>query len=68
MLVGVNEPNNAMTEHDRYKALELALASATADDIILLAGKGHEDYQVLENETIHYSDRESAQVLLGEKQ
>jgi len=30
----------------------------------LLAGKGHEDYQVMANETVHYSDRESAIQLL----
>lgn len=67
MLAGVTEPEKAFTEHDRYRALNLALTSATQDDIILLAGKGHEDYQVLANETIHYSDRESAQSLLGEE-
>ncbi|OLQ87108.1 UDP-N-acetylmuramoyl-L-alanyl-D-glutamate--2,6-diaminopimelate ligase [Vibrio panuliri] len=65
MLAGMCHPSDAVVEHDRFKALQYALNNASAHDIILLAGKGHEDYQVLANETIHYSDRESAQQLLG---
>lgn len=64
MLEGMVEPSRAIVEHDRFKALQHALANSEANDIILLAGKGHEDYQVLANETVHYSDRESAQQLL----
>lgn len=65
MLAGLTSPQLAIVEHDRFKALQHALQHAHADDIILLAGKGHEDYQVLSHQTIHYSDRESAQQLLG---
>lgn len=65
MLSGLREPERATVEHGRYDALRFALAHASAEDIILLAGKGHEDYQVMAHETIHYSDRESAQQLLG---
>ena len=64
MLAGMASPENAIVEHDRYNALAHALKHSSGDDIILLAGKGHEDYQVLANETVHYSDRESAQRLL----
>lgn len=56
---------NAYVEHDRFKALQHAFEHADEQDIILLAGKGHEDYQVLADQTVHYSDRESAQQLLG---
>jgi UDP-N-acetylmuramoyl-L-alanyl-D-glutamate--2,6-diaminopimelate ligase len=52
-------------QHDRFKALSYALEHASSQDIILLAGKGHEDYQILNSGTIHYSDRESAMTLLG---
>ncbi|OLQ92717.1 UDP-N-acetylmuramoyl-L-alanyl-D-glutamate--2,6-diaminopimelate ligase [Vibrio ponticus] len=65
MLVGMTHPDKAIVQHDRFKALLHAIEHANEQDIILLAGKGHEDYQVLANETIHYSDRESAQQLLG---
>ncbi|WP_394127519.1 UDP-N-acetylmuramoyl-L-alanyl-D-glutamate--2,6-diaminopimelate ligase [Vibrio hepatarius] len=67
MLVGMNQPNTAVVEHSRFDALQYALANSHADDIILLAGKGHEDYQVMANETVHYSDRESAIQLLEQK-
>ncbi|MEZ9503620.1 UDP-N-acetylmuramoyl-L-alanyl-D-glutamate--2,6-diaminopimelate ligase [Vibrio sp. 10N.286.51.B11] len=65
MLAGLSKPEAAFVEHDRYQAVKFALEQAGSDDIILLAGKGHEDYQVLKDKTVHYSDRESALQLLG---
>ncbi len=65
MLAGLAKPADAVIEHDRFQALSYALEHASAQDIILLAGKGHEDYQIRNGETIHYSDRESAMQLLG---
>ncbi len=65
MLVGMHKPDEAIVEHSRYLAAQYAINNASSEDIILLAGKGHEDYQVMATETVHYSDRESAQVLLG---
>ncbi|PQJ90066.1 UDP-N-acetylmuramoyl-L-alanyl-D-glutamate--2,6-diaminopimelate ligase [Aliivibrio sifiae] len=65
MLAGLNKPEAVKVIHDRFEACKYALSQARENDIILLAGKGHEDYQVLANNTIHYSDRESAQTLLG---
>ncbi len=65
MLVGLEHPEQSKVEHSRFFAAKFAIENASADDIILLAGKGHEDYQVLADETVHYSDRESAQTLLG---
>ncbi len=65
MLAGLDDRNKASVRHNRYDALEYALNHSRPIDIILLAGKGHEDYQVIGMETIHYSDRESAQTLLG---
>ena len=43
---------------DRKEAIEFALKNAEAEDVILIAGKGHENYQILKNETIHFDDRE----------
>ncbi|WP_274008168.1 UDP-N-acetylmuramoyl-L-alanyl-D-glutamate--2,6-diaminopimelate ligase [Vibrio parahaemolyticus] len=65
MLAGLSQPAEAIVQHDRFKALSYALENAAPQDIILLAGKGHEDYQIRNGETIHYSDRESAMQLLG---
>ncbi|SON48213.1 UDP-N-acetylmuramoyl-L-alanyl-D-glutamate--2,6-diaminopimelate ligase [Vibrio tapetis] len=64
MLAGMAEPDKAIVEHDRYQACLHALSHADENDIILLAGKGHEDYQVMAESTIHYSDRETAMELL----
>ncbi|CAM3989067.1 UDP-N-acetylmuramoyl-L-alanyl-D-glutamate--2,6-diaminopimelate ligase [Vibrio neonatus] len=64
MQKGVSNQKSVVIEHDRFKALSYAIENAAANDIILLAGKGHEDYQILGDKTIHYSDRESAMTLL----
>ncbi len=65
MLAGMSAPEAAFVEHQRFNAAQLAVQHATASDIILLAGKGHEDYQVIGNDNVHYSDRETAAQLLG---
>lgn len=46
------------TEEDRAKAISLALGLARADDLILVAGKGHEDYQIIGDERLRFDDRE----------
>ena len=43
---------------DRYEAITWALSNCNKGDILLLAGKGHEDYQVLDHGTIHFDERE----------
>jgi UDP-N-acetylmuramoyl-L-alanyl-D-glutamate--2,6-diaminopimelate ligase len=45
---------------DRGEAIRLAVGAAAAGDIVVLAGKGHEDYQVLATGKIHFSDLEEA--------
>lgn len=64
MVAGLEFASRAHVEHNRYAAVQYALQHADQQDIILLAGKGHEDYQVMAHQTIHYSDRETAQTLL----
>lgn len=54
----------AIVQRDRAQAIEQALQLATANDIVLIAGKGHEDYQLVGNETRHFSDREVVSELL----
>lgn len=65
MLQGAINPEHIHVIHSRYQACEYALQQASENDIILLAGKGHEDYQIIDGQTVHYSDRETAQALLG---
>ena len=52
-------------EIDRRKAIFRAIEIAEAGDIVVIAGKGHEDYQILKDKTIHFDDREVAREALG---
>ena len=49
---------------NRFEAIEYALDHAKSDDIILLAGKGHETYQILKDRTIVFDEREIVQKLI----
>ena len=53
-----NEEITVETVENRRKAIERALAIGEKDDIILLAGKGHETYQILGDKKIHFDERE----------
>lgn len=54
-------------EPDRRAAIRLALRLAQADDLVLIAGKGHEDYQILGTKKIHFDDREVARAEIGRR-
>ena len=56
-----------IVEIDREKAIEAAIRLAEPGDVVLIAGKGHETYQILKNETIHFDDREIARNALEAK-
>lgn len=65
MLAGAQAPEKLHVIYSRFEACQYALQHAGKQDIILLAGKGHEDYQIIGEQKLHYSDRETAQALLG---
>ena len=56
-----------MIEPDRGKAVAMAIDEAQAGDMVLLAGKGHENYQVFADHTIHFDDREEARKALRDR-
>lgn len=56
-----SEDGRLTIEADRSRAIGIAVDDARAGDIVLLAGKGHENYQILGTERIHFSDFEEAQ-------
>ena len=53
-----------IVEADRERAIRRALTEAGPDDLVLIAGKGHETYQVLKDRTIDFDDREVAARIL----
>lgn len=52
---------------DRRAAIEYAIANAAADDVVVIAGKGHETYQVVGDQVIHFDDREEAEIALAKR-
>ncbi|MGL5224538.1 MAG: UDP-N-acetylmuramoyl-L-alanyl-D-glutamate--2,6-diaminopimelate ligase [Aeromonas sp.] len=64
MVAGLLDPAPVQVEHDRAKAIGLAIGQANKQDIILVAGKGHEDYQIIGTDKRHYSDRETVAATL----
>ena len=68
--VGVKEALRDGTSYEvivnRREAINHAIHDAKAGDIVIIAGKGHENYQILKNETIHFDDREEARKALKE--
>lgn len=63
---GLKQAERANIVHGRELALQYALQQAQADDVVLIAGKGHEDYQIIGATKLHFSDREIVQQLLEE--
>jgi UDP-N-acetylmuramoyl-L-alanyl-D-glutamate--2,6-diaminopimelate ligase len=61
IIVGLQKTSGKyVIEPDREKAIGLAMDAARAGDIVLLAGKGHENYQILADRTLEFDDREMA--------
>lgn len=60
MLAGLDDQSRAsvLTNVDRRQAIRMAAALARPGDVILIAGKGHENYQIIGDKTLHFDDRE----------
>lgn len=64
ILEGFRQPSEARVVIDRVEAIHWALAHARPGDCVLIAGKGHEDYQIVGDQHIPLDDREIAQTWL----
>ncbi|MBM0107507.1 UDP-N-acetylmuramoyl-L-alanyl-D-glutamate--2,6-diaminopimelate ligase [Steroidobacter sp. S1-65] len=60
ILKGLTRPEAALVERDRALAIARAIAASDRTDVVLIAGKGHEDYQIVGTERRSFSDREQA--------
>lgn len=67
ILCGMKGQNNYQIIPDRKQAIETALSSARENDIVIIAGKGHEDYQLVGTEKRHFSDQETVRNFLQEE-
>lgn len=62
---GFANPSAVTLIHDREQAIRHALSTATANDIVLIAGKGHEDYQIIGTEKLPFSDLQVVKKVFG---
>ena len=58
ILLGMKSSEKIFVDVDRHDAIFRALSLADLNDVVLIAGKGHEDYQVIGHEKIHFNDVE----------
>ena len=65
--IGADDRRKVLSITDRREAIRTAVALADKGDIILLAGKGHEDYQIVKGEKRHFDDKEELSQALKEK-
>lgn len=61
-----SERSRATVQPDRREGIRAAIGMAQAGDVVVIAGKGHEDYQIFADRTIHFDDREVAREVLLE--
>ncbi len=64
VVAGIDPAAPFTVEGDRAAAIRRAILEAQPGDCVLIAGKGHEDYQILGTEKVHFDDREQAELAL----
>jgi UDP-N-acetylmuramoyl-L-alanyl-D-glutamate--2,6-diaminopimelate ligase len=66
ILAGIPDRRNCHVEIDRRDALKMAIGWAQKNDVVLIAGKGHETYQILKDKTVSFDDRQVAREILAD--
>ncbi len=64
-IISAVQSNQVMVLRDRAEAIRFAVTRAAANDVVLVAGKGHEDYQLIGEQKIPFSDASHVQQALG---
>ncbi|MCA9801846.1 MAG: UDP-N-acetylmuramoyl-L-alanyl-D-glutamate--2,6-diaminopimelate ligase [Cyanobacteria bacterium HKST-UBA02] len=57
ILAGITRIKDVVVEQDREKAIHAAIAEAGSNDVVVVAGKGHETYQLIKDEVLDFDDR-----------
>ncbi len=65
ILKGIKNKRNVIIENDRKRAIEIALSKAKNGDTVLVAGKGHEEYQIIGDKKYTFSDEMTVKSILG---
>jgi UDP-N-acetylmuramoyl-L-alanyl-D-glutamate--2,6-diaminopimelate ligase len=65
ILAGIPNLEKIEIIENRADAIKRAVSKALATDVVVIAGKGHEDYQILKDKTIHFDDREHVRTALA---
>ncbi len=65
ILSGIKNPGEIVIERDRKAAIQYAISNATEDDVVLIAGKGHENYQIIGKQKMVFSDFEEVSKLVN---
>ena len=65
---GIADGVEVRVEPDRRAAIRAAIAAAAPTDTVLIAGKGHEDYQLVGTERLPFSDQAEARLALRQRQ
>lgn len=68
MVAGLQHPQNVAVVKDRAEAIAQTIARASPADVVIIAGKGHEDYQEVQGVRQPFSDQAHARVALGNRQ
>ncbi|PJG82996.1 UDP-N-acetylmuramoyl-L-alanyl-D-glutamate--2,6-diaminopimelate ligase [Caviibacterium pharyngocola] len=66
IIAGFTRPTEVQVIHSRAQAIRTAVQSAVENDVILIAGKGHEDYQIIGTTKHHFSDQETVKQYLSD--
>ncbi|MCP5330807.1 MAG: UDP-N-acetylmuramoyl-L-alanyl-D-glutamate--2,6-diaminopimelate ligase [Pseudomonadales bacterium] len=67
ILLGVEDTSRLLVERDRARAIETAILQAQAGDVVLIAGKGHENYQDVNGQKTVFSDVNQARLALSKR-